>query len=145
MKTINFLILNALFACSLFAQERQIPIDTLVTTNHSTTIKGAAVNYQHKQVPSRFGMKMENPLLPFFIPTIKEPMIKAKPNDPSSFLLMEDPVPLLFGCMLLIQAESFTHRFGGLSCSTLWFSDQSLLHIRCCGYCIHQSSEYRLF
>ena len=49
MKTINFFVLNMLFACSLFAQERQIPLDTLVTTNHSTTIKGVAVNSKPKR------------------------------------------------------------------------------------------------
>ena len=34
------------FSLSLNAQNRQLPVDTLVVTNHKTTIKGNAVSYR---------------------------------------------------------------------------------------------------
>ena len=30
----------------IHAQDRKIPVDTIVTTNHTTKIKGETVNYQ---------------------------------------------------------------------------------------------------
>ena len=45
MKELNLIsILFLVF--SLNAQDRKIPIDTIVTTNHTTTIKGETVNYE---------------------------------------------------------------------------------------------------
>jgi hypothetical protein len=44
MKLTRFFIL-AFFALNLQGQERQIPIDTLIVTNHSVTIKDVKVNY----------------------------------------------------------------------------------------------------
>ena len=85
MKTINFLILNALFACSLFAQERQIPIDTLVTTKHSTTIKGAAVNYQAQTGTQPVWDEDGKPIATLFYTYYKRTNDKSKAKRPIIF------------------------------------------------------------
>ena len=42
-----FVLVCSLFFFSVsFAQKRQLPVDTLVVTNHKTTIKGTAVSYR---------------------------------------------------------------------------------------------------
>lgn len=47
MKKYKYPFLALLFISFVsFAQNREIPIDTIVTTYHTTTIKGKNVNYQ---------------------------------------------------------------------------------------------------
>ena len=45
MNSSTFKILFFLLPLILFSQKREIPIDTIVYTSHSTTIKGQTINY----------------------------------------------------------------------------------------------------
>jgi carboxypeptidase C (cathepsin A) len=45
-KSIKILAFFVFINQFIFAQNRKIPVDTLVVTNHSTTIKGKTINYQ---------------------------------------------------------------------------------------------------
>ena len=40
------LVIGILYTSLLSAQKRTLPVDTMVITNHTTTIKGAKVTYQ---------------------------------------------------------------------------------------------------
>ena len=44
--TIFWTCMFPIFFSNSFAQKRQLPVDTLVVTNHKTTIKGTAVSYR---------------------------------------------------------------------------------------------------
>lgn len=46
MKKYSLLVSLALLSIASIAQKRTVPVDTTVSTNHSTTIKGKAVNYK---------------------------------------------------------------------------------------------------
>lgn len=46
MKKLHLITLSFLFVININAQNREIPVDTVVTTNHSTQIKGVTINYQ---------------------------------------------------------------------------------------------------
>ena len=45
-KSISYLTILLLISFYSIAQNREIPTDTIVVTNHSTTIKGKNVSYQ---------------------------------------------------------------------------------------------------
>lgn len=45
-KSLSYLTISLLISFYSIAQNREIPIDTIVVTNHSTTIKGKNVSYQ---------------------------------------------------------------------------------------------------
>ena len=45
-KSLSYLTISLLISFYSIAQNREIPIDTIVVTNHSTTIKGKNISYQ---------------------------------------------------------------------------------------------------
>jgi hypothetical protein len=81
-----------------FAQKRKLPVDTIVTTNHITIIKGEKLNYQ-AQTGTQPVMMMEILLLVYSTLIIKEQILKVVVNVLLFFLLTVDLDQHQFGCI----------------------------------------------
>ena len=85
MKNLILFILNGLISCALFAQERQIPIDTLVVTNHTTNIKGFSISYQAQTGTQPVWNEDGKPMATLFYTYYKRTNDKSKAPRPIIF------------------------------------------------------------
>ena len=85
MKNLILFILNGLISCTLFAQERQIPIDTLVVTNHTTNIKGFSISYQAQTGTQPVWNEDGKPMATLFYTYYKRTNDKSKAPRPIIF------------------------------------------------------------
>ena len=100
MKKYKYPFLALLFISFVsFAHNREIPIDTIVTTYHTTTIKGKNVNYQAKTGTQPVWNEDGKPIATLFYTYYKRTDLKKILNAPYSFLLMVGRVRLQFGCI----------------------------------------------
>ena len=82
----KFLSLNFLLISSFaFAQNREIPIDTIVTTNHTTTIKGVKVAYQAQTGTQPVWNKEGKAIATLYYTYYKRTDLKANPSRPLIF------------------------------------------------------------
>jgi len=82
----KFLSLTFLFISSIaFAQNREIPIDTIVTTNHITTIKGVKVAYQAQTGTQPVWNKEGKAIATLYYTYYKRTDLKDNPSRPLIF------------------------------------------------------------
>ncbi len=86
MNKYNFLslILFFIFSTSI-AQNREIPVDTIVVTNHTTTIKGKNVSYQAQTGTQPVWNKEGEPIATLFYTYYKRTDLKNNPERPLIF------------------------------------------------------------
>ena len=86
MNKYNFLslVLFFLFSTSI-AQNREIPVDTIVVTNHTTTIKGKNVSYQAQTGTQPVWNKEGEPIATLFYTYYKRTDLKNNPERPLIF------------------------------------------------------------
>ena len=86
MKKYKYPFLALLFISFVsFAQNREIPIDTIVTTYHTTTIKGKNVNYQAKTGTQPVWNEDGKPIATLFYTYYKRTDLKKNPERPLLF------------------------------------------------------------
>ena len=86
MKKYNLSSLAVLFISFVsLAQNREIPIDTIVTTYHTTTIKGKNVNYQAQTGTQPVWDKNGKPIATLFYTYYKRTDLKNNPERPLLF------------------------------------------------------------
>ena len=86
MKKYNLSSLAVLFISFVsLAQNREIPIDTIVTTYHTTTIKGKNVNYQAQTGTQPVWDKNGKPIATLFYTYYKRTDLKSNPERPLLF------------------------------------------------------------
>ena len=85
MNSSNFKILFFLLPLILFSQKREIPIDTIVYTNHTTTIKGQSINYIAETGTQPVCNKDGKPIATLFYTYYKRKNIKNRSNRPLIF------------------------------------------------------------
>ena len=85
MNTSTFKILFFLLPLILFSQKREIPIDTIVYTSHSTTIKGQTINYIAETGTQPVWNKDGKPIATLFYTYYKRKNIKNRSNRPLIF------------------------------------------------------------
>ena len=86
MKKYNLSSLAVLFISLVsLAQNREIPIDTIVTTYHTTTIKGKNVNYQAQTGTQPVWDKNGKPIATLFYTYYKRTDLKSNPERPLLF------------------------------------------------------------
>ena len=85
MKNLMLFVLNGLISFALFAQERQIPIDTLVVTNHTTNIKGVSISYQAQTGTQPVWNEDGKPMATLFYTYYKRTNDKSKAPRPIIF------------------------------------------------------------
>jgi len=82
-----------------FAQKRKLPVDTIVTTNHITIIKGEKLNYQAQTGTQPVWDDDGNPIASYSTLIIKEQILKVVVNVLLFFLLTVDLDQHQFGCI----------------------------------------------
>ena len=86
MNKYNFLSLVLFFIFSTsIAQNREIPVDTIVVTNHTTTIKGKNVSYQAQTGTQPVWNKEGEPIATLFYTYYKRTDLKNNPERPLIF------------------------------------------------------------
>ena len=85
MNSSTFKILFFLLPLILFSQKREIPIDTIVYTNHTTTIKGQTINYIAETGTQPVWNKDGKPIATLFYTYYKRKNIKNRSNRPLIF------------------------------------------------------------
>lgn len=86
MKKYKYPFLALLFISFVsFAQNREIPIDTIVTTYHTTTIKGKNVNYQAQTGTQPVWNEDGKPIATLFYTYYKRTDLKKNPERPLLF------------------------------------------------------------
>ena len=85
MNSSTFKILFFLLPLILFSQKREIPIDTIVYTNHITTIKGQTINYTAETGTQPVWNKDGKPIATLFYTYYKRKNIKNRSNRPLIF------------------------------------------------------------
>ena len=86
MKSFVFKILFVLtIPFLLFSQNREIPIDTIIITNHSTTIKGQTINYIAETGTQPVWNEDGKPIATLFYTYYKRKSIKNRSNRPIIF------------------------------------------------------------
>ena len=86
MKKYKYPFLALLFISFVsFAQNREIPIDTIVTTYHTTTIKGKNVNYQAQTCTQPVWNEDGKPIATLFYTYYKRTDLKKNPERPLLF------------------------------------------------------------
>ena len=86
MNKYNFLSLVLFFIFSTsIAQNREIPVDTIVVTNHTTTIKGKNVSYQAQTGTQPVWNKDGEPIATLFYTYYKRTDLKNNPERPLIF------------------------------------------------------------
>ena len=86
MNEYNFLSLVLFFIFSTsIAQNREIPVDTIVVTNHTTTIKGKNVSYQAQTGTQPVWNKEGEPIATLFYTYYKRTDLKNNPERPLIF------------------------------------------------------------
>ena len=85
MNSSTFKILFFLLPLILFSQKREIPIDTIVYTNHTTTIKGQTINYIAETGTQPVWNKDGRPIATLFYTYYKRKNIKNRSNRPLIF------------------------------------------------------------
>jgi carboxypeptidase C (cathepsin A) len=83
MKTLFYTFFFISIFC--FAQKRTIPIDTLVITNHTTTIKGKTINYQAQTGTQPVWDEDGNPIATLFHTYYKRTDVKNESERPIIF------------------------------------------------------------
>ena len=84
MKKIILLVLLLISLVAL-AQKREIPIDTIVVTNHSTTIKGKTIDYQAQTGTQPVWDKDGNPIATLFYTFYRRTNVKNGSQRPLIF------------------------------------------------------------
>ncbi len=82
MKSLSALVVFALFANLLFAQNIKIPTDTIVTTNHSVTIKSQQVNYNAHTGTQPVWNKKGEPIASLFYTYYERTGVKNRAERP---------------------------------------------------------------
>jgi carboxypeptidase C (cathepsin A) len=77
--------LSFLFVININAQNREIPVDTVVTTNHSTQIKGVTINYQAQTGTQPVWNKEGKPIATLFYTYYRRTNIKNGSQRPLIF------------------------------------------------------------
>jgi len=85
MKSSTFKILFFLLPFILFSQKREIPVDTIVYTSHSTTIKGQTINYIAETGTQPVWNKNGKPIATLFYTYYKRKNVKNRSNRPIIF------------------------------------------------------------
>ena len=85
MKSSTFKILFFLLPFILFSQKREIPIDTIVYTSHTTTIKGQTINYIAETGTQPVWNKNGKPIATLFYTYYKRKNVKNRSNRPIIF------------------------------------------------------------
>jgi len=86
MKSSIFKILFLIAIPSLlFSQKREIPIDTVIITNHSTTIKGQTINYVAETGTQPVWNEDGEPIATLFYTYYKRKSVKNRSNRPIIF------------------------------------------------------------
>ena len=85
MKSSTFKILFFLLPFILFSQKREIPVDTIVYTSHTTTIKGQTINYIAETGTQPVWNKNGKPIATLFYTYYKRKNVKNKSNRPIIF------------------------------------------------------------
>ena len=85
MKKLHLITLSFLFVISINAQNREIPVDTVVTTNHSTQIKGVTINYQAQTGTQPVWNKEGKPIATLFYTYYRRTNIKNGSQRPLIF------------------------------------------------------------
>ena len=86
MNKYNFLSLVLFFIFSTsIAQNREIPVDTIVVTNHTTTIKGKNVSYQAQTGTQPVWNNEGEPIATLFYTYYKRTDLKNNPERPLIF------------------------------------------------------------
>ena len=98
MKKIILLVLLLISLVAL-AQKREIPIDTIVVTNHSTTIKGKTIDYQAQTGTQPVWDTDGNPIATLFYTFYRRTDVKNGSQRPLIFSFNGGQAPLLSGCI----------------------------------------------
>ena len=85
MKKLHLITLSFLFVININAQNREIPVDTVVTTNHSTQIKGVTINYQAQTGTQPVWNKEGKPIATLFYTYYRRTNIKNGSQRPLIF------------------------------------------------------------
>jgi carboxypeptidase C (cathepsin A) len=85
MKKLHLITLSFLFVININAQNREIPVDTVVTTNHSTQIKGVTINYQAQTGTQPVWNKEGKPMATLFYTYYRRTNIKNGSQRPLIF------------------------------------------------------------
>ena len=85
MKKLHLITLSFLFVININAQNREIPVDTVVTTNHSTQIKGVTINYQAQTGTQPVWNKEGKPIATLFYTYYRRTNIKNGIQRPLIF------------------------------------------------------------
>ena len=85
MKKLHLITLSFLFVININAQNREIPVDTIVTTNHSTQIKGVTINYQAQTGTQPVWNKEGKPIATLFYTYYRRTNIKNGSQRPLIF------------------------------------------------------------
>ena len=85
MKKLHLITLSFLFVININAQNREIPVDTVVTTNHSTQIKGVTINYQAQTCTQPVWNKEGKPIATLFYTYYRRTNIKNGSQRPLIF------------------------------------------------------------
>jgi carboxypeptidase C (cathepsin A) len=85
MKKLHLITLSFLFVININAQNKEIPVDTVVTTNHSTQIKGVTINYQAQTGTQPVWNKEGKPIATLFYTYYRRTNIKNGSQRPLIF------------------------------------------------------------
>ena len=85
MKKLHLITLSFLFVININAQNREIPVDTVVTTNHSSQIKGVTINYQAQTGTQPVWNKEGKPIATLFYTYYRRTNIKNGSQRPLIF------------------------------------------------------------
>ena len=85
MKKLHLITLSFLFVININAQNREIPVDTVVTKNHSTQIKGVTINYQAQTGTQPVWNKEGKPIATLFYTYYRRTNIKNGSQRPLIF------------------------------------------------------------
>ena len=84
-KSLSYLTISLLISFYSIAQNREIPIDTIVVTNHSTTIKGKNVSYQAQTGTQPVWGEKDNAIATLFYTYYRRTDIKKGSERPLIF------------------------------------------------------------
>ena len=84
-KSLSYLTISLLISFYSIAQNREIPIDTIVVTNHSTTIKGKNISYQAQTGTQPVWGEKDNAIATLFYTYYRRTDIKKGSERPLIF------------------------------------------------------------
>ena len=132
-----FVLVCSLFFFSVsFAQKRQLPVDTLVVTNHKTTIKGTAVSYRAETGTQPVWNEKGQPIASLFYTYYRRTNVNNGTARPLIFSFNGGPGSASVWMHVAYTGPHIENWRRYTPCLGL---RQSLFHARCGRHCVHQS------